>query len=285
MSRIRTIKPEFFLHEGLASLSPLHRLLFEGLWVLADRNGRLKDRPGRIKAAVLPYDSCDIDAMLDDLASHAERFIVRYRIEGDRFIEITKFLVHQRPHYKEPEGFIPAAPEGVPARRSKSSKFNHEPKSPQHHPKDEPIITEEGRYDLVGKEGKGMDKGNGTMQQPSMMLEGVLEQWKHIPGVVQPTEITMPIRQRIHSRIREHPNQSWWEALFQRIAASEFLCGRKTDFTATLDWILAPKNLAKIMAGNYDNRGSGLPLNGLQPESPTARALQRIREIEEAHHG
>jgi len=36
----------------------LARLLYPGLWMLADREGRLEDRPLRIKAEILPYDTC-----------------------------------------------------------------------------------------------------------------------------------------------------------------------------------------------------------------------------------
>ena len=54
MSRIRSIKPEFFLDEELAELSPLTRLLFVGLWTLADCEGRLEDRPKRIRAQLHP---------------------------------------------------------------------------------------------------------------------------------------------------------------------------------------------------------------------------------------
>lgn len=106
MARIRTIKPEFFRHDGLAELSPLHRLLFAGLWTLADREGRLPDRPVRIKAEVMPYDECDIDAMLWDLAEHDEKFLVRYEVAGVKVIEITGFAKHQRPHPKDPESEV-----------------------------------------------------------------------------------------------------------------------------------------------------------------------------------
>jgi len=48
MARSRNIKPGFFRNEMLAECSPLARLLFAGLWCLADRFGRLEDRPKRI---------------------------------------------------------------------------------------------------------------------------------------------------------------------------------------------------------------------------------------------
>jgi hypothetical protein len=106
--RSRNLKPGFFKNEGLADLPPLTRILFAGLWGLADRAGRLEDRPKRIKAEVLPYDNCDTDKMLDALAQHEERFIIRYTVDGRRYIAIPKFLKNQSPHCREPESTIPA---------------------------------------------------------------------------------------------------------------------------------------------------------------------------------
>jgi hypothetical protein len=99
MRRIRSIKPDFFLDEDLGELSPLHRVLFAGLWTLADRDGRLEDRPRRIKVEILPYDDCDVDALLSDLASkrcNGHRFIIRYRVNDQQIISITNFRKHQR---------------------------------------------------------------------------------------------------------------------------------------------------------------------------------------------
>jgi len=50
MPRIRQIKPEFYLDDELAQCSRDARLLFPGLWILADRAGRLECRPAKIKA-------------------------------------------------------------------------------------------------------------------------------------------------------------------------------------------------------------------------------------------
>lgn len=90
----------------LAELDPLTRILFSGLWCIADREGRLEDRPKRIKADVLPYDECDIDAMLDDLASAG--FIQRYTVENVEYIAILAFSKHQNPHKNEADSTIPA---------------------------------------------------------------------------------------------------------------------------------------------------------------------------------
>ena len=47
--RARNIKPGFFRDEQLMQVPPLGRILFAGLWCLADREGRLPDRPAQIK--------------------------------------------------------------------------------------------------------------------------------------------------------------------------------------------------------------------------------------------
>ena len=106
MARARNIKPGFFTHDGLAELDALTRLLFIGLWTVADRAGRLEDRPKRIKAEVMPYDNCDIDAMLTAL--HNAGFILRYSVGGVAAIQIVKWDKHQNPHVKELDSTIPA---------------------------------------------------------------------------------------------------------------------------------------------------------------------------------
>lgn len=109
MSRIRMLKPGTFTNEKLAEFGPWHRLLFMGLWGLCDRAGRLEDRPRRIYAEVFPYDErLDVNAMLDDLASGDDPFIVRYQVSGKRYLWLPTFLKHQRPHFSEPQSTIPA---------------------------------------------------------------------------------------------------------------------------------------------------------------------------------
>jgi hypothetical protein len=106
MARARTIKPGFFANDTLAEVHPLGRLLFAGLWTIADRAGRLEDRPRRIKAAVLPYDECDVDALLGVLAERG--FILRYARGTARYIQILRFEAHQNPHKNEGASTIPA---------------------------------------------------------------------------------------------------------------------------------------------------------------------------------
>ena len=108
MARARNIKPGFFINDQLAEIEPLGRLLFAGLWTIADREGRLEDRPKKIKAEILPYDNCDANILLDAL-NDAE-FICRYTVDGQNYIQIINFSKHQNPHPKEAQSIIPAIP-------------------------------------------------------------------------------------------------------------------------------------------------------------------------------
>lgn len=106
MARARNIKPAFFMNEVLVGLPFEYRLLFIGLWTLADREGRLEDRPVRIKMELFPADNVDTDAGLQAL--HDAGFILRYEADGARYIQVLTWRKHQNPHVKEAGSTIPA---------------------------------------------------------------------------------------------------------------------------------------------------------------------------------
>jgi len=121
--RARDIKPGFFLNEYLAACSPHARLLFIGLWMLADREGRLEERPKQIKAKIFPFENVDLEGLLEELAKSPEGdhpFIQRYEVKGKSYIQVVNFLKHQSPHPKERPSEIPPPPELTAENREKS---------------------------------------------------------------------------------------------------------------------------------------------------------------------
>lgn len=109
MARSRNIKPGFFTNDALGELPPLTRLLFAGIWTLCDREGRLEDRPRKIRAEILPYDQCDAEDMLQQL--HDSGFIKRYKAGDTHIIQVLAWDKHQNPHIKEAASTLPA-PDG-----------------------------------------------------------------------------------------------------------------------------------------------------------------------------
>jgi hypothetical protein len=131
VARIRNIKPGFFTNENLAEIDPLGRILFAGLWIIADRRGRLEDRPKKIKVSALPYDDCNVDELLQKLADGG--FIIRYEVDGVKYIAITNWDKHQNPHVKELDSIIPA-----PNQHHTSPS----PEQCQHHTSPSPILLD-----------------------------------------------------------------------------------------------------------------------------------------------
>jgi hypothetical protein len=106
MARARSLKPGFFKNADLLELPFEARLLFAGLWTLADRSGRLEDKPKQIKIEIFPGDNVDCDALLFQLS--ATRMLARYEHSGNKYIQITNFAKHQNPHRDERPSLIPS---------------------------------------------------------------------------------------------------------------------------------------------------------------------------------
>ena len=97
-----------FTDEDIGDLSFEARWLFAGLFTQADREGRLEDRPRKLKVEVMPYDTVNIEHLLRELTE--ARFITRYEAEGKRYIHIRTFWKHQHFHIKEPPSTLPEPP-------------------------------------------------------------------------------------------------------------------------------------------------------------------------------
>ena len=89
-------------------MNPYARLTYIGLWCLADREGKLEDRPARIHAELFPYEGQNVikcNDILDKLVQIG--LIWRYSMNNANFIQIPKFLDHQKPHPHEAKSKIP----------------------------------------------------------------------------------------------------------------------------------------------------------------------------------
>lgn len=178
MARIRSIKPEFFDDEDLCALPFQHRLGYEGLWCQADREGRLEDRPKRLKARIFPYDDLDMDALLAELARAG--FIIRYIVDGKAYIAIkpSSWQKHQRPRPDEPASQIPTPDVSMAVYaelgpdEALAVSLRKEPQQIERlTDTDAPqILDSDGRVsaECIGKERKGRErKGEGDSAEPS----------------------------------------------------------------------------------------------------------------------
>lgn len=139
MARARILKMGFFENEVLAQLPDKARLLYAGLWLIADRSGRLEDRPARIRAQIFPYEPVDCEALLTALASSG--FIRRYASEGMKVIDLPSFLVHQSPHHREPDSKLPAFSQSLGSAEAKPDLAPVEPQPSPTDPVSDPVLV------------------------------------------------------------------------------------------------------------------------------------------------
>jgi hypothetical protein len=95
MTRIRTIKPEFWTDEKLAPLDPVTRLVFLGLISMADDTGRVIDNLKSIDAFIFPYTTDSAREALETL-SRISRVRRGATTSGQRIIQIVHWTKHQR---------------------------------------------------------------------------------------------------------------------------------------------------------------------------------------------
>jgi hypothetical protein len=273
--RARNIKPGFFKNEDLAEIGPCGQILFAGLWGLADREGKLEDRPKRIKAEIFPYYEPDpqVDALLNQLQERG--FLIRYSVGGRSYIKILNFLKHQSPHHTEKKSILPnpcespgESPEIHGEATVKSRKSNGENPSDSLNPdslnddslnpENPPIPPEEGNERNVRElKVQRRKKAGKPLKMTSEMLVALWNEVNPLPGT---KEITLVEQRRRRSEVRlgEHDDPEWWRTIFQKIRATPFLRGESGSFKATFDWCIKNGvNALKIFEGQYDQHKGG----------------------------
>jgi len=77
-------------------------------------------------------------------------------------------------------------------------------------------------------------------------------------GLPKATELSAPRRKKLIVRLREHPQQEWWEALFEKIQNTPFACGdNDRGWRVDLGWLTENgDNALNVLGGRYDGRKS-----------------------------
>ena len=274
MARSRNIKPGFFKNESLAECTPLARLLFAGLWCLADREGRLEDRPKRIRVEVLPYDDGSVDEMLQEL--HEAGFILRYTASCGRFIQVMNFTKHQNPHHREAESTIPAPPKPETSPGLALDKPETSPELAVLIPDSLNLIPDSlnlipDSLNLGSDAGASVVAGNpvGHLACP---VEKIIEAYHEAMPLnprckVQNESRRSAIRQRWREAAQmiikpfgyktQAGGLAAWLEFFSVCAESNFLTGRvasrdgKPPFLADIDFLFSPNGFAKCLENKY----------------------------------
>lgn len=267
MSRARTLSPSFFTDERVVSVSPFARLLFQGLWCEADREGRLEDRPLGLKMRLFPADQVDVSALLDELVKAG--LVQRYAVGGRGYLLVPNFAKHQHPHPKEVQSRLPAPPSTenngkfspsiVPAVESNGSPLTAtaSPSAP----------LPASRAGSSGSSGSSVSSGStGAAKSPAPEAHPLQAIWNRLKAPEQPEwKSTSKARKaQADARWEERPSGDW-EAIVQRLAASAFARGaNERGWVANPTFLLRPDTAARVLEGNYDDR-AGKPRGSFDP--------------------
>lgn len=254
MARARNIKPGFFKNETLAECSPLARLLFAGLWCLADRAGRMEDRPKRIRAEILPYDDGSVDDMLNEL--HEAGFILRYAVGEQRFIQVLNFNRHQNPHHRETDSTIPAPDKP-------DTSLGLAPDKPAASPELAVLIPDS--LNPITATSPAGDPLACPVEEIVALYHEAMPDNPRTKVVNQARKGAIRARWREASRLTCKPfgyasradGLAAWRVFFETCNESLFLTGRTTSqpgkppFLADIDFLMSPSGFAKILENKY----------------------------------
>lgn len=248
MSRIRTIKPDFFKHEALFDAEketglPL-RLAFAGLWTQCDRAGRFQWRPRALKTDIMPYDEIDFSRVLDALATRG--FIVKYTSNGEHFGYVPSWNKHQVINNREMNSVLPdpvdctietdASATRLP-RVTETSKGNMEG---------------EGEY---GREDRLLTQPSAGEETVSREIDDALIAWNEAAerlSLPKVQHLNTSRRRSLKHRLTDVGGIEGWRAMLEIIGKSPHLLGENDrGWKVFFDWVLKSSNLTKIMEGNY----------------------------------
>jgi len=265
VSRSRNIKPGFFTNDQLGECETLARILFAGLWCVADRAGRLEDRPKKLKVALLPFDDCDVTALLDQLEKNG--LILRYKAQELALIQVLGFEKHQNPHVKEQASTLPAHGESdaspvqvacasgcstVQARLIPSSLIPSSliPDS---------LVLESANADLSAVPAHLIPK-----RAACPHTEIISAYHKILPELRQVRQWNEARKKFLARRWAEDEDRQtvdWWREFFGYVRKSRFLMGNVSGhdgrtFQADLEWLVRPTNFVKVIEGKYEDQGA-----------------------------
>jgi hypothetical protein len=227
------------------------RLCFILLFTLADDAGRLRGNSRMLASLLYPYDDDakkHIDGWLTEL--HKEECITRYEAEGDQYIQLNKWLQHQKIDKPSPSK-IPSPDNSLPFSNPR-----------------EDSIADQGRDQ--GMEGNIEPNGSLSSQPtaertPSQrLLEIFHEKCEYLPKVSVFSEARKKVLKARFTEVMKTEKWTvdqtveWFGDFYQLVNQSKFLTGRAPPgrdgrtFKADWDWVHAPSNFVKIIEGKYE---------------------------------
>lgn len=253
MARIRSIKPEFPQSESMGRVSRDARLLFVMLWPICDDHGRTRAASRMLASLLFPYDS-DAPALMDGWLAELERegCIRRYVVDGSTYLEVCKWLKHQKidkpskPQFPEFSGTLASPREDsriLPVGKEGKGKDQDQERMSSDKPP-----THDARLAEVTDE--AMTAYNATLAEPLSLPKAMPVGIDKKRGYVRRSLKT--IREVCRAAYgSERISPEFWADYFAALAADDFIAGRTgrpkehANWRPDFEYVTRPEVIAK----------------------------------------
>lgn len=241
VARIRTIKPEFVESESIGKLSRDARLLFVLLWTIVDDEGRSRASSRFLASRLFPYDNDAVDLIgmwRDELVAGGH--VRLYECEGDTYLDIPKWLKHQKIDH---------------ASKSRLPAFSEDLASPRETVAPHTLDLGPSTKDLGPRTIQGANAPGPPLHEAVEIYNTVAEQ--HGWSKVQ--RITPARKTALTARLRECGDLDGFRHAMTKAGASGFLTGRvgrsreHESWRPDFDFLMTQRAFTKLMEGKYDD--------------------------------
>lgn len=215
--------------ESLGRVSREARLLFIMLFTICDDAGRTRAASRLLASLLYPYDD-DAPTLIPGWLAEleAEKCIHRYEVDGTHYLEIPKWLEHQK------------------IDRPSLSKIPN-PREPVASPR-EPSCSDQGR------EGTGIGSGSGRAE-----ADEAFAAWQghaKVHGWPDPMFLNSTRRIRLQGILAICGGVNGWTAALDAATGAKFLRTSEGRWQPwfDFDWILDDQKFTRLMEGRYDQR-------------------------------
>ena len=238
MARKRMIDPNIWQSEDFSKLSTLGKLVFIGLFSLADDEGRGRSNPVYLKSTLFPYEegirSTDIDKTLSEISSNMS--VIFYSCDGSSYYSLYNWNAWQKID-RPTESKIPEYDEKTMQRL-----FDEHSTSPRR-----VIVPKRKEDNRKEKEDK------------RIRIKDIYNQ--HCPNLPQVQKITDKREKAIDKFLKEFTEEQFIEIC--KIANyTDFLIGKNDKgWKADFDFLMRPDKATNVLEGKYSNSKSENGIN------------------------
>jgi len=80
-----------------------------------------------------------------------------------------------------------------------------------------------------------------------------------LPRVLEWTAYRQKMLRTRWNENKDRQDLDWWKNYFIQVSKSDYLTGKVNEFQASLEWLVRPKNMPKVIEGFYVNRAKRTP--------------------------